>query len=361
MEAKIKEKGINAAVFFFVILVIGICSYNAKAQSSTPNTSAVAGQESQSKEDNTITHASNVKIHTKAESLKSAINGPYEELKPALSPNGKRLYFSRFMHPDNTHSEDYEDIWYCEFDEETFAWSDPVRLHGELNNAGPNYINNVSQSGDTVILGNQYLKNGKMRAGLSFSVNEHGQWSAPQNIHVKNDYNISDQANAFVALGSGVIISAIQRTESVGGRDLYVSFWNGREATEPINMGEVINTDLEESSPYLDADNKTMFFASKGHNGYGGYDIFVTKRLDDTWTTWSEPENLGPAINGSMDDEFFSITHCGNYAVFSKQVSVHNVDIFRISIDELFNDRLPKSDVVKTKSKKDASSFFASL
>jgi hypothetical protein len=51
---------------------------------------------------------------------------------------------------------------------------------------------------------------------------------------------------------------------------------------------------------------------------------------------WSEPENLGPAVNTSMDDEFFSITHCGNFAVFSRQVSVHNVDIFRISMDDLF-------------------------
>ena len=110
-------------------------------------------------------------------------------------------------------------------------------------------------------------------------------------------------------------------------------------------MGEVLNTNLEESSPYLDPDNKTLYFASKGHNGYGGYDIFVTTRLDDTWTNWSEPENLGPAINGLMDEEFFSITHCGNYAVFSKQVSVHNTDIYRISIEELFIDpKQKKSD-----------------
>ena len=108
------------------------------------------------------------------------------------------------------------------------------------------------------------------------------------------------------------------------------------EATEPVNTGATINTDLEESSPYLAPDNRTLYFASKGHNGYGGHDIFVTKRLDDTWTNWSEPKNLGPAVNGGLDDEFFSITHCGNFAVFSKQVNVRNVDLFRISIEDLF-------------------------
>jgi hypothetical protein len=129
-------------------------------------------------------------------------------------------------------------------------------------------------------------------------------------------------------------------------RDLYVSFWDGKVATEPVNMGPVINTDMDESSPFLAADNKTLYFASKGHNGYGGYDIWVTERLDDSWANWTEPRNLGPAVNTNLDDEFFSITHCKNFAVFSRRISVHNVDIFRISLDELFGKSLkskPKS------------------
>jgi len=215
-------------------------------------------------------------------------------------------------------------------------------LIGDLNNAGPNYVNNVSVTGDTVILGNQYKKNGKMRAGLSYSVNVNGQWSFPTAINIKDDYNMAPQSNSFVSLKNGVIIRAIERAETYGQRDLYVSFWNGEEATEPINMGGLINSELEESSPFLAADNKTLYFASKGHNGHGGFDIYVTKRLDDTWTNWSEPQNLGPAVNGAMDDEFFSITHCGNYAIFSKQVSVHNTDLYRISMEELFNEPVVK-------------------
>jgi hypothetical protein len=275
--------------------------------------------------------------------LNPSINGPYTELKPALSPDGKRLYFSRHVHPDNTHGEeDMEDIWYSEFDATDNSWGAPVLMLGSLNNAGPNFINNVSVTGDTVILGNQYLKNGKMRAGLSYSVRVNGEWNAPKNIHIKHDYNISNQANAFVSVKNGVIISAIQRAETYGGRDLYVSFWDGHNATEPINMGGILNTEFEESSPFLDADNKTLYFASKGHHGYGGYDIWVSERLDDSWTNWSEPRNLGPAVNGDHDDEFFSITHCGNYAIFSKEVSVHNIDLFRISVEELFTDPIQR-------------------
>jgi OOP family OmpA-OmpF porin len=285
-----------------------------------------------------IRYAAGINLEAKATPLNASINSAYEDLKPRLAPCGNRLYFSRTFHPGNTNgSNDAEDIWYAEFDKATATWSEPVRMTGVLNNAGPNYVNNVSVTGDTIILGNQYTKKGKMKAGLSYSVNVNGTWSAPMPIPVQNDYNMSEHSNSFVSLQSGVIIRSIERTESLGGRDLYVSFWNGNEATEPVTMGTVINTEFEESSPFLAADNKTLYFASKGHNGLGGFDIYVTRRLDDSWTNWSQPENLGPAVNGSMDDEFFSITHCGGYAIFSKQVSVHNTDLFRISMEELFN------------------------
>jgi len=284
-----------------------------------------------------VPYANNINQNAKATPLNQSVNGPYEDIKPRLTPCGNRMYFSRIYHPGNTNgTDDPEDIWYTEFDQATETWSEPIRMTGELNNAGPNYVNNVSVTGDTIILGNRYQKNGKMKAGVSYSVNHHGEWSSPQQIFIQDDYNMSEHANTFVSLKNGVIIRAIQRWETVGERDLYVSFWDGKQASIPVNMGSVINTAYEESSPYLASDNKTLYFASKGHNGHGGFDIYVTKRLDESWTNWSEPQNLGPAVNGPMDDEFFSITHCGNYAIFSKQVSVHNVDIFRISMNELF-------------------------
>jgi len=338
LKIRIREKAITAVIIALLLLVAGIYS-GTQAQSvrQVANT------------DKKIKVGSVIAQDAKAEALQHSINSPFEELKPVLAPGGKRLYFSRAAHPNNTSGTiDNEDIWYSEVDKTNNTWSEPVRMPGLLNNAGPNYINNVSVTGDTIILGNQYLKKGKMRAGLSYSVNMRGQWTAPLPIHIQNDYNVSDHANAFVSLKNGVIISAIQRAETVGQRDLYVSFWNGVEATEPVNMGSVINTDAEESSPYLAADNKTLYFASKGHSGFGGYDIFVTKRLDESWTNWSEPENLGPAVNGALDDEFFSLTPCGRFAIFSKRVSVHNVDLFKISLNGLNFEQINKSSTKET-------------
>ena len=299
---------------------------------------SVSGQ-TQNEAGKPIRYAQNVNLDAKATLLNPSINGPYEEVKPRLTPSGDRLYFSRIAHPDNTNGiNDAEDIWYAEFDQASKSWTEPIRMSGNLNNAGPNYINNVSTTGDTVILGNQYMKKGKMRAGVSYSVKVNGQWSVPTAIDIKDDYNMSEHANAFVALQNGVMIRSIERGESIGGRDLFVSFWDGKHATEPVSMGDVINTEFEESSPFLAPDNKTLYFASEGHNGLGGFDIYVTKRLDDTWTNWSRPENLGPAVNSANDDEFFSITQHGEFAIFSRKISVHNVDILKIRVRELFND-----------------------
>jgi OOP family OmpA-OmpF porin len=340
LQEKINERCISTMVILIMFAVLSVCSFAASAQQADPNFPGnpvkTAGK--------VINVATAVNPLAKAVPMRSSINSPYAELKPAFAPNGDRLYFSRVSHPNNTNGgNDMEDIWYSLYDTTTNVWSEPIRMTGVLNNAGPNFIESVSKTGDTLILGNQYGKKGKMKPGVSYSVNVNGVWSDPTPITILDDYNMSNHGNHFVSLKSGVIISAVERAESVGHRDLYVSFWNGEYATEPVNMGGVINSAMEESSPYLACDNKTLYFASKGHNGFGGYDIFMTTRLDDTWTNWSVPVNLGPAVNGHMDEEFFSITHCGRFAIFTKQMNVHNEDLYKIPVEELFSK--PKATV----------------
>jgi OmpA-OmpF porin, OOP family len=333
MKSNIKKRTRTSVVFLITCISMFSCisTFTPESDSNYLGNHLTASGEA-------INVSKDVNVNGRAIRMNEKINSAYTELKPVFAPHGDKLYFSRSFYPYNTTGEkDPEDIWYSEFDATIGDWSDPVRMSGLLNNGGPNFIENVSATGDTIILGNQYLHRGKMRNGVSYSVNIHGEWIAPKPIIVENDYNMSTHENHFVSLKSGIILLAEQREGTVGDRDLYVSFWNGEYATEPINMGSMLNTDLEEASPFIAADNKTLFFASKGHNGYGGYDIFMSKRLDDTWTNWSTPENLGPAINGPLDEEFLIITHCGRYAIFTKQVEIHNTDLFKISTTDLFN------------------------
>ncbi|MEO1450093.1 MAG: OmpA family protein [Bacteroidota bacterium] len=99
-----------------------------------------------------------------------------------------------------------------------------------------------------------------------------------------------------------ILVEAAERKGGYGEQDLYVSFQRGGKWTTPKNLGSVLNTYGRETSPWLAPDGETLYFSSEGHPGYGGGDVFRTKRLDNTWTRWSTPENLGPKINGPTWD-----------------------------------------------------------
>ncbi|MDH4058419.1 MAG: OmpA family protein, partial [Cyclobacteriaceae bacterium] len=129
------------------------------------------------------------------------------------------------------------------------------------------------------------------------------------------------------------LLMSVEREDSQGGRDLYVSFQkNDSLWSEPLNLGDVINTAGEETAPFLAGDNVTMYFSSDGFSGFGGSDVYMTKRLDDTWTNWSEPENMGPDINTKLNDLFFNIPSTSEYAYYSREVAVDNADVYRVKL-----------------------------
>ena len=267
--------------------------------------------------------------------LNENVNSKYKEYKPVLSPDGKTLYFSRKFHPENVGGvEDPEDIWYSEKDE-SGEWQKAKNMGTTFNNAGPNFVSSITPDGKTAVmlLGNKYLDKGKMEAGVSMTTNMGGEWTKPVALNILNDYNFSEKASFYLANNRKVLLLAVEREDTNGDRDLYVSFLKEDSVwTEPLNLGAVVNSASEESAPFLAADDKTLYFSSNGFSGYGGYDIYVTKRLDDTWTNWSEPQNMGPEINSEYEDLFFNIPSNSDYAYYSRGVSDDDTDIFRIEM-----------------------------
>lgn len=273
------------------------------------------------------------------EVLDKNVNSDVNELNPILSPDGKTLYFSRSNHPDNSGGKkDKEDIWYSELGADG-KWQLAKNAGAPLNNEYPNFVSSISSTtpdGKSVImlLGNKYDKNGDSKlAGVSMSSNVGGNWSKPVALKIEDDYNFHEKANYFLANNRKTLLMSVQREDSRGDRDLYVSFMRADSSwSRPLNLGAVVNTAGEESAPFLALDDKTLYFSSNGFSGYGGTDIYVTKRLDDTWTNWSEPENLGSDINSPKEDLFFNIPANSEYAYYSRGVSDNNTDIFRIKL-----------------------------
>lgn len=274
------------------------------------------------------------------EKLNDSVNSPYKELRPLISPDGKELYFSRRNHPDNVAgTDDDEDIWVSKLDTVTGEWTKAVNLSRPLNNKHPNFVSAITPDGSSVllVLGNKYNENGKMSAGVSISTRIEDGWSEPKNFEIENDYNYSPKANYFIANNRKVLILSVERDDSYGDRDLYVSFLRSDSTwSEPVSMGPVINSAAEESSPFLAADDKTLYFSSKGFSGYGKDDLFISRRIDDTWTNWTVPQNLGPDINSADDDQFFMITPSGEYAYYSRGNVNTDLDIYRLKIPVVY-------------------------
>lgn len=289
---------------------------------------------------NEVNVAENINTSIRGEALNYHVNTPYRENGPLVTHDGKRLYFSREGYPDNTGGARDEDIWYSEFNDSTQRWSKAINIGPPLNNDGPNFITGfIGNSSDSILLGNVYRKRGRMNAGMSVSVRTGDLWSFPAPVRIMDDYDLSDRVSYDLSDDRTVLIIAEEKDDSRGKLDLYVSFRDPDDKTkmdESVNLGSTINSFGNETEPWLAHDGRTLYFSSDGLNGYGKLDLFMSKRLDDTWLKWSEPVNLGPGINSPFDDVSFYYSPHSRYAFYARGLSEENDDIFQVDLTHLF-------------------------
>lgn len=237
----------------------------------------------------------------------STVNSPYDEQNPVISPDGKTLFITVSKHPQNIGGKrDLGDIWISV--KEGDDWSVPVHGGGIINNSSYNSVAGLSKDGTELYLLSHYKANGSSPStqGISVSRRTNIGWSVPQNITIPYFLNKSATLDGFWHEGKSVFIFAAESYKTQGAEDLYVSFDREGRWSELINMGSVVNTPLQEMSPSLNADGSKLYFASNGRSGtLGSFDIYVSNRLDDTWTSWSEPVNLSTQINSDGRELYF--------------------------------------------------------
>lgn len=136
----------------------------------------------------------------------------------------------------------------------------------------------------------------------------------------------------------------------VGGKDLYVTTVDGASCDEVLNLGEKVNTMFDELFPFADTDGQ-LYFASNGHVGLGGLDVFVSHRGSDG--EWTDPENMGRPVNSSMDDFglVFRDTKCTEGFVSSNRGGTGYND-FLFSLKLLPNKKAAKKELAKVTQEK---------
>jgi outer membrane protein OmpA-like peptidoglycan-associated protein len=274
-------------------------------------------------------------INVERENLGPGINSIGGDLSPVISADGKMLIIGRYPFNGNIGDPRKEDIWFSLLKDEQ-TWGPMQNMGRPLNNEGSNFLISITPDLNTVLVGNTYYPDGSPRsAGVSISHRTADGWEVPAPVNIRDYYNLDRFSEMCLDPSGLVLVMAVMRNDSRGEKDLYVCFKQPDGSfTVPLNMGD-INTWGNELSPFVAADGKTMYFATDGRYGYGGVDIWMSRRLDDTWTKWSEPENLGPVINTPKWDAYFTISAKGDYAYLSASNNTDgSADIYRVKLTE---------------------------
>jgi outer membrane protein OmpA-like peptidoglycan-associated protein len=264
------------------------------------------------------------------QSLGQNINSKYNELDPVLSPDGTKLYFTRTKHPENVGGrKDLGDIWVADL--VAVDGGAAANLGAPINTDEMNAVIGFSNDGNIMYL---QTHNKQKEGSISFSRKTSSGWSEPQQMPVKYFHNKSDLQSMCISTDGKTIIMSIESYSTQGAEDLYVSHLQDNGTwSEPKNLGPMVNTRFQETTPRLADDKVTLFFSSNGHGGFGGRDIFVTQRLDDSWRNWSKPENLGSKVNTKGVELSYFIPATGDYAyLVSTQNSDGYGDLKRIPI-----------------------------
>lgn len=289
--------------------------------------------------ENSITENTIIKI----ENLGPQINSELPELRPTISPDGNLLFFVTENHPRNTkyHSvPNSQDIWVAERDTATGLWGDAHHLPYPLNTTHYNAVYWVSSDNLRILLRGAYHQGAYVGRGVSqATLQETGRFSEPEALRIKNygKYDQGIQSGATMSQDGKTLLLYLTQQPGSAANDIYVCFIE-RDGTwtEPKSIGKKINQpDTDEMTPYLAADGVTLYFSSNRAGGLGNNDIYKSKRLDDTWTKWSEPINLGAPINTPDWDAFFTLDAGGEFAYLTtSQNGYGKSDIVRVKLME---------------------------
>ncbi len=256
-------------------------------------------------------------------------NTPHSDFSPVLSWDGNTLYFAKDKAPENFGTSNASDIWYTRRSGRS-NWTPPINIGRPLNDEGFNIPIAISPLEDQLYLANvnpngQYAYYQTSPAGR--------MWQRPEEMYfawIKDGSFLATQIKSFhLSYDRRVLLFLAETENGCGQLDIYVSIKDKRdEWAYPFNIGPTLNSDFNECSVFLAADNRTLYFSSNGHGGHGGYDVFLSRRLDNSWVQWSAPINLGSSINSANDELNPAMSLIGDELFFNRQSNSGDHDLF---------------------------------
>lgn len=265
------------------------------------------------------------------------INSSAAETAPCLSESSDNIIFTYkgeksvgglqnpFNQPDKNGLY-FEDIYQSK--KINNVWQEPVGAKN-LNTKNNDAVLCLSNDGTEMYLS---IDSPKDDGDIYKSKFENGDWSLP--VKLIGPINSADwEDNCSLSQDGKTMFFVSNRPGGFGGKDIYqASLLKDGSWGNIKNLGDKINTPLDDDAPFIHFDGRLFLFSSKGHNSIGGYDIFKSYlNLKDS--TWSVPENLGYPINSANDDNHYELSTDGETAFYSigKSDGMGDFDIYQVT------------------------------
>jgi len=237
------------------------------------------------------------------------INSTRSDFAPYITTDGRTIYISS----SREGGLGGEDLYISTFS--MGYWEEPVSLGKPVNTRYNEGAMCISPDGDDLFITVCGRPDSYGGCDIYVCSRKGDSWSEPRNIGKKANSTWWDGHQCLSASGD-TLYFASDKFGGFGGLDIYYTYRTKDGWSKPKNIGYPINNARDQTSPFLHIDGRTLYFSSAGHGGLGGLDVFVS-RFDTIQIKWTKPLNIGPPVNTSGNDYFFSVPGAGDYIYFA--------------------------------------------
>jgi outer membrane protein OmpA-like peptidoglycan-associated protein len=266
------------------------------------------------------------------ERLPGEVNSAFDEYWPSLSIDGRKLVITRLM--DLPGQLPQEDFYISVFGPEGWVKAEPMTGLNTPENEG---AQSLSADGTILFFTACNSASGMGSCDIYYSYRLNDRWSSPVNAGPPlNSQNW--EAQPSISSDGRTLYFTSNRPGGIGMKDIWKTEITGisesgmLEWSEPVNLGDSINTAGNETSPFIHASNKSFYFASDYHTGMGGFDLFKAEIQNDT--SFSAPQNLGFPINTMNNEQGLFVSTAGESAFFASERAETGLDIFSFQLAE---------------------------
>jgi outer membrane protein OmpA-like peptidoglycan-associated protein len=248
----------------------------------------------------------------KKEILPDPINAYMLQYFPVLTADSKKLLFTK---RDGTENYQKEDIFVSYLRDDGVNWTKPEGISQNINTSYNEGTCTISADGNILIYTSCDAPDSFGSCDLYIAYKVNGLWQRSENMG-KNVNSRSWDSQPSLSADGRILFFSSDRRGGFGGNDIWYTLrMPDGSWSEAKNLGSTINSSKDEVSPFIYFNNEILFFASNGHRGFGGMDLFISRVENGEFT---EPENLGYPINDQRDQFSLFITAQRDYAYYTE-------------------------------------------